>query len=72
MDSKTGRLFHAAREVNELACNVSQICVTKHVNPASAVDVKCRLLTCPSSHNAPPNNYDFLLTLLRKSKKIPI
>jgi len=69
MDSKTGRLFHRVREVNELASNVSQICVTKHVNPASAVGVKCRLLTCPSSHSVPPNNYDFSLTLLRKSKE---
>jgi len=69
MDSKTGRFFHAVREVNELASNVSQICVTKHVNPASAVGVKSRLLTSPSCYNAPPNNYDLSLIFLLKSKE---
>jgi len=68
VNSKTGRFFHAVREVNELASKVSQICVATHVNPANAVGVKCRLLTCPSSYNAPPNNYHFSLTLLHKSK----
>jgi hypothetical protein len=72
MDSKAGRFFQAVREVNELASNVLQTGVTKHVNPASTVGVQCRLLTRPSSYNVPPNNYDFSLTLLHKVQRIPM